>query len=88
MNCQVILVNPNIATVQTSEGMADKTYFLPVTPSYVSEIIEKERPDGSKPALLPPSSLHQHSLGIRLLRRPLPRGVLSPPSFTVHPQPP
>ena len=41
-----ILVNPNIATVQTSEGMADKIYFLPVTPYFVERVIEKERPDG------------------------------------------
>ena len=41
-----ILVNPNIATVQTSEGMADQTYFLPVTPYFVERVIEKERPDG------------------------------------------
>ena len=45
MRCKVILINPNIATVQTSEGMADKIYFLPVTPDIVTEIIEKERPD-------------------------------------------
>ena len=42
-----ILINPNIATVQTSEGLADKIYFLPVTPYYVEEVIKKERPDGS-----------------------------------------
>ncbi|OFY52127.1 MAG: carbamoyl phosphate synthase large subunit [Bacteroidetes bacterium GWF2_41_31] len=41
-----ILINPNIATVQTSEGMADKIYFLPVTPYFVERIIEKEKPDG------------------------------------------
>ena len=41
-----ILINPNIATVQTSEGVADKVYFLPVTPFFVEKIIEKERPDG------------------------------------------
>jgi len=41
-----ILINPNIATVQTSEGMADKIYFLPVTPEFVERIIEKEKPDG------------------------------------------
>ncbi|HUX41592.1 MAG TPA: carbamoyl-phosphate synthase (glutamine-hydrolyzing) large subunit [Rectinemataceae bacterium] len=41
-----ILVNPNIATIQTSEGMADATYFLPVTPEFVRKVIEKERPDG------------------------------------------
>ncbi len=41
-----VLVNPNIATIQTSEGIADKVYFLPVTPFFVTKIIEKERPDG------------------------------------------
>lgn len=41
-----ILINPNIATIQTSEGIADKVYFLPVTPYFVEEIIKKERPDG------------------------------------------
>ena len=41
-----VLINPNIATVQTSEGVADKIYFLPVTPFFVERVIEKERPDG------------------------------------------
>ncbi len=41
-----VLINPNIATVQTSEGVADKIYYLPVTPEYVEEVIKKERPDG------------------------------------------
>ncbi|MDR2626651.1 MAG: carbamoyl-phosphate synthase (glutamine-hydrolyzing) large subunit, partial [Dysgonamonadaceae bacterium] len=41
-----ILINPNIATVQTSEGVADKIYFLPVTPFFVEKVIEKEKPDG------------------------------------------
>ena len=41
-----VLVNPNIATIQTSEGIADRVYFLPVTPYFVTEIIKKERPDG------------------------------------------
>ena len=41
-----VLINPNIATVQTSEGVADKIYFLPVTPYFVGRVIEKERPDG------------------------------------------
>ena len=41
-----VLVNPNIATIQTSEGIADQVYFLPVTPYFVERIIEKERPDG------------------------------------------
>ena len=42
---KTVLVNPNIATIQTSEGMADATYFLPVTPEYVRQVIEKEKPD-------------------------------------------
>ena len=41
-----VLVNPNIATIQTSEGIADQVYFQPVTPYFVTEIIKKERPDG------------------------------------------
>ena len=41
-----VLINPNIATVQTSDGFADKIYFLPVTPFFVEKVIEKERPDG------------------------------------------
>jgi len=42
---KVVLINPNIATIQTSEGMADSIYFLPITPEYVSKVIEKEKPD-------------------------------------------
>jgi carbamoyl-phosphate synthase large subunit len=42
----VILVNPNIATIQTSESLADKIYFLPVTPYFVEKVIKKENPDG------------------------------------------
>ncbi len=41
-----VLINPNVATIQTSEGIADKVYFLPVTTYFVTEIIKKERPDG------------------------------------------
>ncbi len=41
-----VLINPNIATVQTSEGMADKIYFLPVTPFFVEKVIENEKPQG------------------------------------------
>ena len=41
-----VLVNPNVATIQTSEGIADKVYFLPVNTFFVTEIIKKERPDG------------------------------------------
>ncbi len=43
---KTVLINPNIATVQTSEGVADKVYFLPVTPYFVKRVIEKEMPDG------------------------------------------
>jgi carbamoyl-phosphate synthase large subunit len=43
---ETILINPNIATVQTSEGIADKIYFLPVTPFFVEEVIKKEKPQG------------------------------------------
>lgn len=45
-NIFTVLINPNIATVQTSEGIADKIYFLPITPFFVEQIIEKEKPDG------------------------------------------
>ena len=43
---ETVLINPNIATVQTSEGFADNIYFLPVTPYFVEKVIDKERPDG------------------------------------------
>ena len=43
---QTVLINPNIATVQTSEGVADQIYFLPIQPYFVERVIEKERPDG------------------------------------------
>jgi carbamoyl-phosphate synthase large subunit len=43
---KTILVNPNIATIQTSHSLADQVYFLPVTCEYVSHILERERPDG------------------------------------------
>ena len=43
---ETVLINPNIATVQTSEGVADQIYFLPVQPYFVEKVIEKERPDG------------------------------------------
>lgn len=45
-NIQTVLINPNIATVQTSKGMADKCYFLPLTPDYVEQVIKSERPNG------------------------------------------
>src|SRR5574344_109465 len=43
---KTVLINPNIATVQTSEGVADEIYFLPVQPYFVEKVIKKERPDG------------------------------------------
>ena len=43
---ETVLINPNIATVQTSEGVADKIYFLPVTPFFVEKVIQKEKPQG------------------------------------------
>ncbi len=43
---EAVLINPNIATIQTSEGIADKVYFLPIIPHFVEEVIAKERPDG------------------------------------------
>jgi carbamoyl-phosphate synthase large subunit len=43
---ETILINPNIATIQTSEGVADKVYFLPITPYFVEQVIIKEKPDG------------------------------------------
>ncbi|MCF0203889.1 MAG: ATP-grasp domain-containing protein, partial [Muribaculaceae bacterium] len=45
-NINTVLINPNIATVQTSEGFADKIYFLPVTPYFVEKVIAQERPQG------------------------------------------
>ncbi|XP_015670306.1 CAD protein isoform X2 [Protobothrops mucrosquamatus] len=45
-NIQTVLINANIATVQTSKGLADKVYFLPITPDYVTQVIKNERPDG------------------------------------------
>jgi len=43
---EIVLLNPNIASIQTSKGMADKVYFLPVTPQFALEVIKKERPEG------------------------------------------
>ncbi|HKL67147.1 MAG TPA: hypothetical protein VJ877_04585, partial [Bacteroidales bacterium] len=43
---ETVLINPNIATVQTSEKVADKIYFLPITPWFVEQVIAKEKPDG------------------------------------------
>src|SRR3989344_4349681 len=43
---QIILINPNIATIQTSQNFADKVYFLPIDPHFVEEVIKSEKPDG------------------------------------------
>src|SRR5690554_7746129 len=43
---ETVLINPNIATIQTSEGVVDKVYFLPITPYFVEKVIQKEKPDG------------------------------------------
>lgn len=63
---ETILINPNIATVQTSEGVADQIYFLPVTPYFVEKVIRKERPEGIMLRLW-------RTDGIELRGRPLPR---------------
>ena len=52
MRCEIVLINPNIATVQTSEGMADRVYFLPVTPDVVRSVIERRPPLSPPPATL------------------------------------
>ncbi|NCB98355.1 MAG: carbamoyl phosphate synthase large subunit, partial [Bacteroidia bacterium] len=78
---ETILINPNIATVQTSEGVADKIYFLPVTPFFVEEVIKKEKPDGillafgGQTALNCGVELHRSGIfekyGIRVLGTPV-----------------
>ena len=45
-NVHTLLLNPNIATIQTSHFLADEVFFLPVTPEYITHVIEKQRPDG------------------------------------------
>src|ERR1700681_1160008 len=60
-----VLVNPNIATIQTSQQLADQIYFLPVTPFFVEKIIAKERPDG---ILLPFGAQTALNCGIELFR--------------------
>ena len=65
---EVVLVNPNIATIQTSEGLADRIYFLPLTAHFVEQIIQRERPDGILLSLLISGG------GIKLPRHPIPRG--------------
>ena len=63
---ETVLINPNIATVQTSEGMADHIYFLPVTPEFVERLIAKERPDGILLAFGGQTALN---CGVELYRR-------------------
>lgn len=76
-----VLINPNIATVQTSEGVADKIYFLPVTPFFVEKVIKRERPDGillafgGQTALNCGVELHESGVleqyGVRVLGTPI-----------------
>ena len=76
-----IVINPNIATVQTSPGLADQVYFLPVTPEFVTQVIEKEKPDGlfctfgGQTALNCAVKLHQDGIlarhGCRVLGTPV-----------------
>ena len=78
---RTVLINPNIATVQTSEGVADEIYFLPVTPYFVERVIEKERPDGillsfgGQTALNSGVSLHRSGVferyGVQVLGTPV-----------------
>ena len=78
---ETVLINPNIATVQTTEGIADRIYFLPVTPEYVEKVIEKERPDaillsfGGQTALNCGVALHKEGIlgkyGVRVLGTPV-----------------
>ena len=78
---KTVLINPNIATVQTTEGIADRIYFLPVTPEYVEKVIEKERPDGillsfgGQTALNCGVTLHKKGIlgkyGVRVLGTPV-----------------
>ncbi len=82
-----VLVNPNIATIQTSQQMADKVYFLPVTPFFVEKIIEKERPDGillsfgGQTALNCGIDLHRNGVldryGVRILGTPISAIILT-----------
>jgi carbamoyl-phosphate synthase large subunit len=78
---ETVLINPNIATIQTSEGMASSTYFLPLAPEYVRKVIEKERPDaillsfGGQTALNCGVTLHDEGVfykyGIKVLGTPI-----------------
>ena len=78
---ETVLINPNIATVQTTEGIADRIYFLPVTPEFVERVIEKERPDaillsfGGQTALNCGVELHNSGVlgkyGVKVLGTPV-----------------
>ncbi|MDO4584493.1 MAG: carbamoyl-phosphate synthase (glutamine-hydrolyzing) large subunit [Planctomycetia bacterium] len=78
---QTVLINPNIATVQTSQDVADTVYFLPVTPEFVTQVLEKERPDGillafgGQTALNCGVALHEQGVldrfGVRVLGTPV-----------------
>ena len=70
---KTVLINPNIATVQTSEGVADKIYFLPVTPEFVEKVIEKERPDGIFLSFGGQTALN---CGVALYRRGIPKSIM------------
>ncbi|KCV72588.1 likePyrABCN [Fonticula alba] len=82
---RVILINPNIATVQTSRGLADKVYFLPINAEYVRKVIEYERPDGisvsfgGQTALNVGIELHQElkELGVQVLGTPIETVILT-----------
>src|SRR5579883_1848531 len=84
---QTVLVNPNIATIQTSKLLADKVYFLPVTAAFVTRIIEKERPDGillafgGQTALNCGIELHKSGVlerfGVRILGTPVSAIILT-----------
>lgn len=65
-NIEIVLVNPNVATIQTSQGLADKIYFLPVTPEFVTKVIIKEKPQG---ILLSFGGQTALNCGIELYRR-------------------
>jgi carbamoyl-phosphate synthase large subunit len=78
---RTVLVNPNVATIQTSEHLADEVYFVPVTPEFVAKVLEAERPDGvllgfgGQTALNCGVELHSNGtlerLGVRVLGAPI-----------------
>lgn len=71
---QTVLINPNIATVQTSEGVADRIYFLPVQPYFVERVIQKEQPDGILLAFGGQTALN---CGVELIRVVFLRNIMS-----------